>query len=126
MEMAVDPPLRGSRIPLPVPNRRVMKYGEISAAIVDNKGRARRNMDIFPALLNWLPGMLLLINAVPMSFIVGLNAALPLFMMSLLFLPPVEEFIHAKTSICINPKTKMVLSFFLYVPHFYFVLSYIE
>jgi len=83
-------------------------------------------MDIFPVLLNWLPGMLLLMNAIPMSFIVGLNAALPLFMMSLLFLPPVEEFIQAKTSICINPKTKTVLSFFLYVPHFYFVLSYIE
>jgi hypothetical protein len=83
-------------------------------------------MDIFLILLNWLPGMLLLINAVPMSFVVGINAAIPLFIMAALFLPPIGELIHAKTNVTIHPKTKTVVLLVLYVPHFYFILSTME
>jgi hypothetical protein len=81
-------------------------------------------MDIFIVLLDWLPGALLLMNAIPMSFVVGINAAIPLFIMSALFLPPVGQLIESKTNITIHPKTKTVILFLLYVPHFYFILSH--
>lgn len=81
-------------------------------------------MDIFIVLLDWLPGALLLMNAVPMLFVVGINAAIPLFIMAALFFPPVGELIELKTNITMHPKTKTVVLLLLYVPHFYFILSH--